>query len=173
MEVYHYLAGTPAWALTWSPDSRTWVIGNESGQAYEFDTTGKGVAHLEDPLGNIDTLGWSPDGKLLVGGDGVCLWQGDGKRVAALSDGNNRVTSVAWSPDGAMFAAATDSKFASGTTLTDHAVRIWNPDGRLLALLTDHTDGVLKVAWAPNGRILASGSRDHTVRLWVLPQSLR
>jgi WD40 repeat protein len=172
-EIFHYFSGTPGWALAWSPDTTAWVIGNESAQATEFDTTGNTVATLQDPVGSINSLAWSPDRKVLVGGDGVTMWSADGTRVISLSDGPSSLTSVAWSPDGLMFAVGFDRNYGRGTAVTDHAVGIWNANGKELALLTDHADGVLKLAWSPDGKILASGYRDHTIRLWILPESMK
>ena len=39
---------------------------------------------------------------------------------------------------------------------------------RQTAILTGHTNYVMSVAWSPDGKTLATGSLDDTVRLWTV-----
>jgi WD40 repeat protein len=149
---------TPAWAFAWSPDSHSWVIGNENGDAFIYDATGQQAAGFQNGEGNVDCLAWSPDGKLLAGGDGVNLWRPDGTLVQPLWPGSGRVTAVAWSPDGRWLAAGA----ADGT------VKIWAGGMQLTETLDGHQDSIADLAWSPDGTILASASYDRTVRLWPL-----
>ena len=51
----------------------------------------------------------------------------------------------------------------------DREVRLWDPGtGRLLGTLAGHGNWVMHVSYAPDGKHLASGSSDRTVRLWSL-----
>ncbi len=47
------------------------------------------------------------------------------------------------------------------------SILLWEvPDGKLHFILKGHTDNINALAFTPNGRMLASGSNDGTIRLW-------
>ena len=46
-------------------------------------------------------------------------------------------------------------------------MKLWEAaTGKLLSTLQGHTGEVYSVAWSPDGKTLASGSSDQTVKLW-------
>lgn len=69
------------------------------------------------------------------------------------------VAVLAWAPDGARFATTSGANGSPDTT-----VRLWDADGRPLAAVEEPAL-VRTLAWSPDGRMLATGAADGTVRL--------
>ena len=80
---------------------------------------------------------------------------------AKLRLGKGKLHNIKYTPDGSRIAVATD-------------IGIWIYDvqtGKELTLLTGHTGRVTSLGFPADGRFLASGSFDKTVRLWNIDTS--
>lgn len=57
----------------------------------------------------------------------------------------------------------------AGQRVLPRAGRVWDlRTGRSIMVLEGHVQGVLSVAFSPNGYQMATGSQDNTARLWDL-----
>ena len=114
-----------------------------------------------DTFGAIETMAFSPDGKLLAAGtvEGqIRVWQTKDGRLVSICEGHdNWVSSIIFSPDGQVIVS--DS--------FDDTVRLWDAKtGRNLKVLSVTPFGSWQVAFNPEGQILATGGNDGSIRLW-------
>jgi mono/diheme cytochrome c family protein len=146
---------------------RTWIA-----QGAVDDTPADAKRHYdaEHPpvysrLPVISSLDWSPDGKLLAvsGFHEVLLFEtsakGTPKLVSHLIGLSERVQSLRFSPDGKRLAVAGGDPARMGE------IQVWDVEKRKLAMSTPVSyDTLYGVSWSPDGKLLAFGCPDNTVR---------
>jgi WD40 repeat protein len=47
-------------------------------------------------------------------------------------------------------------------------VKLWNLNGKKLKTFRAHNSWILSVAFSPDGKTIATGSRDTTAKLWSI-----
>jgi WD40 repeat protein len=130
--------------------------------AYLLDTSGQQLVELKGHQGQINSVVFSPNGKLLAtietdvpGTDYsiVHLWNTSGNQLVELKGHQGRINSVVFSPDGKLIATVGDDKTA----------RLWDISGKQLTVLEGN---VSSVTFSPDGKLIATVGDDKTARLW-------
>jgi WD40 repeat protein/mono/diheme cytochrome c family protein len=110
----------------------------------------------------ISSIDFSPDGQLIAvaGFHEVLLHKADGSGIAARLVGlSERVQSVRFSPDGKKLAVAGGDPARMGE------VQIWEVETRKLKVSEPVSyDSLYGVSWSPDGKLVAVGCADNTVR---------
>ena len=112
----------------------------------------------------VTTVSFSPNGKIIVTGDGegkVKLWQQNGELLKTIDADKDKIYAVAISLDGKIIASVGNDK----------TVKLWSHDGKPIKTLYGHIGEVHGVAFSPNDEMIASVSwgnaeDSNNIKLW-------
>lgn len=143
-------------SLSWSRDGIL-ASGSQDGTIRLWKSDGTLLDTLK-ARGLVQSLSWSPDGKLLASeskNGTVQLWKVNNSLLITLAGHSEAVNSVSWNHDGELLASGSD----------DNTIRLWNKYGVPYTTLDSNGHNVNSVNWSRDG-ILASAEFD-SVQLWA------
>lgn len=165
-------------SIAFSPDGQLLAAGGSANTVTVWRVhDGQQLAALQEEVPDVYSVAFSPDGHLLgTSGVGVSakviVWRvADWHVQTTLSGHPTYALGIAFSPRGHLLASASGSP---GNFLervpADPTIRLWRiPEGTPLKIIRAHRDDIHTIVFSPDGRWLASGSRDRTIKVWRMP----
>ncbi|KAB8319929.1 hypothetical protein SD81_014240 [Tolypothrix campylonemoides VB511288] len=155
-------------SLAFSPDGKILASGSDDKTVRLLDISiGKEICTFTGHKEKVYSVAFSPDGKTLASSSKdktIKLWSIDTyKETSTLHGHCDEVLCLAFSPDGKIL--------ASGGAKNDKTIKVWYlAENKFLTLKSHSQDlgGIHSIAFHPDGKQIASGSTDKTIKIWQL-----
>lgn len=151
--------GNAVYGLSFSPDGKIIASASKDGAIRLWTKDGFLIRTFEEKHKEYaSSVAFAPDGKALVSisKDGtIKLWNTNGNLIKNIPIGNP-IYGLRFSPDGQLFATIGD----------DGILRLWSISGVLIASKKVSEDPASDISFSSDGKTVAIGSDDRTVKIW-------
>ena len=150
--------------VAWSADGRWLASGGQDGYIRLWDPSQlEPRAELEAGGRWVEQVAWNPLGgrkgtpHLLAtaAGRALRLWDAEGRALLGYDDHPSTIADLVWKPGSQLLTTASYSRLAIYSTVLRQAQRDFAWKG-----------SILRIAWSPNGKFVATGDQDSTVHFW-------
>ena len=151
-------------AIAWSADGSRFSSAGQDGRVIIWNlSSGQPAVVFEGGAPWVEHLAWNPLGgkrgvpNLLASAAGrrLRLWDENGQLQREYELHPKTISSIAWKPGAQLISTATYSQMAIFGLGQDSPQRRFEWKG-----------SILKIAWSPNGKYIATGDQDSTVHFW-------
>jgi WD40 repeat protein len=144
---------------TFSHNGKYLAFGSANHLVHFWDVASKQeLTPFSGHVNEVESVAFSPDDKVLISSAldrTVRVWDVDSRRELCTYRNYNKAP-VAFTPDGKCLICEKGNNLCQLTLFPQPEYRT----------LKDHTDGILGLAYAPNGKHIASVGKDKIARLW-------
>jgi WD40 repeat protein len=147
-------------SISWKPGENVFATAGQDGKLriWNLDTPSRNLA-CEGGAPWVDHVVWSASGRFLASTAGrkLRLWSPEGELLREYPDHPSTIADVVWKPGSEEVTTASYGTVQFFATDSEEPLKKFSWKGSML-----------KLAWSPDGKALATGNQDSTVHFWFV-----